>query len=401
MPKPYYDIRAQAGSDAAEIFIYDVIGGEDWNTGKVLDGKTFAADVKALGDVKELHIRVHSPGGSVFEGMAILNILDRHPARKVAYVDGIALSMASAVVHSADEIHMAENALQMIHNPYTIAMGDGEEMRKTADFLDKAKGVIAGMYARHAKMTAEQISAAMDAETWYTAEEAVAAGLATHIDKPMQIAACALPDGICKKPPPPAAAAMLQEFTHVHTEPAPIPGNSSTSASPSAVLETPVTEPGTVETHNAKGHTMSSITDALKRLVGWKPAEGEPDTEADARFEALATLIDDPAECKAAFDAGHDAKAAFAAIRAERADALAKVESLTGELTTARAETETAKAAFAKLTDEVKNAPIVIVAGEENQGTPEEQWAASAELQATFKTAKAYAAYRKRFDQEG
>nr|WP_278101900.1 head maturation protease, ClpP-related [Microbacterium proteolyticum] len=167
----------ETGDSSAQLHIYGVIGGF-W-------GDVAAADVvpalRAL-DVDELHVYINSPGGDVYEGIAIRNALRNHRAHVTVTVDGLAASAASYIAVAGDEVVMASNAEVMIHDAWTIALGNAEEMRVVADDLDRISDNIAGMYADKAGGTAAEWRAVMKAETWYSAEEAVAAGLADRLD---------------------------------------------------------------------------------------------------------------------------------------------------------------------------------------------------------------------------
>src|SRR6185369_10879333 len=116
------------GKDNAEIYLYGVIGG-DW-FGEGVTAKQFADDLKKLGNVKTIDLRINSEGGSVFDGKAMYSLLNEHPAKVVTHIDGLAASAASFLAMAGDEIEIAEGAFVMIHNAYTIAMGDARELRR-------------------------------------------------------------------------------------------------------------------------------------------------------------------------------------------------------------------------------------------------------------------------------
>lgn len=164
-----------AQSTDAEISIYDNIGG--WG----ISANEFIDELNALGDVEKINLRIASGGGSIVEGNTIYNALKRHSAKVVTHIDSLAASMASVIAMAGDEVRMADNALLMIHNPWTMSMGGAEQLRKDADLLDKMEANIRNAYSRTA-LTSEEIDAAMDAETYYTAEEAKEAGFIDEID---------------------------------------------------------------------------------------------------------------------------------------------------------------------------------------------------------------------------
>lgn len=157
-------------SSKAEIFIYDEIGGFG------VEANQFIQDIEALGEVEQIDLRISSPGGSIIEGNVIFNAIKRHPANVTVYIDGMAASMASVIAMAGDEVLMADNALLMIHNPWTVAIGDSEELRKEADLMDKMKSAIINAYSR-SNYSTEELEELMDATTWFTADEAMEAGL--------------------------------------------------------------------------------------------------------------------------------------------------------------------------------------------------------------------------------
>jgi ATP-dependent Clp endopeptidase proteolytic subunit ClpP len=183
----WYEIK-NATDDAADLFIYDVIG-EDWWTGGGVTAKQFAKDMQAL-KTATINLHLNSPGGNVWDGQAIYNALIGHPAKVTTFVDGLAASIASVVAMAGDRIVMAENALMMIHDPWAATTGTAGDMRKMADTLDKVKDTIVGVYARRTGLHEDSVSELMTAETWYTADEAVTAGFADEAGAAMKLAAC-------------------------------------------------------------------------------------------------------------------------------------------------------------------------------------------------------------------
>lgn len=172
----------------AELLLYGDISDASW-WGDEVTPKQFKADLDALGDVTELDIYINSGGGDVFAGFAIYNMLKRHAAKKTMHVDGLAASIASVIAMAGDKIIMPENAMMMIHDAWAIAAGNKAKLRKIADDLEKADGSIIGIYAARTGMPESDIAAKMDAETWFTAAEAVEAGLADEIEAGKKLAA--------------------------------------------------------------------------------------------------------------------------------------------------------------------------------------------------------------------
>lgn len=126
-----------------------------------------------LDGVSKINVHINSGGGSVFGGIAIYNILKRHNAEITVYVEGLAASIASVIAMAGDRIIIPENAQMMIHKPSSITWGNADEMRKEADILDGCQKVILNTYMQHTKegVTAEQINALIDAETWKNGRE--------------------------------------------------------------------------------------------------------------------------------------------------------------------------------------------------------------------------------------
>lgn len=179
-PREYrLDNLSPSGEGEASIYLYDVIGYDWWSDGGVT-AKQFADDLRALGS-KTLNLHLNSPGGDVFEGRAMVAAMQSYPGKIVVHVDGLAASAASFLAMHADEIVMTDGSFLMIHNAWTMAMGDCRSMRETADLLEKLDGTIANDYLTRSTASAEQVKAWMDAETWFTAQDALSAGLCNRI----------------------------------------------------------------------------------------------------------------------------------------------------------------------------------------------------------------------------
>ncbi|WP_417715387.1 ClpP-like prohead protease/major capsid protein fusion protein [Escherichia coli] len=171
----WYTIKALGVRGAAEISIYEEIGGFG------ITAKQFAEDLKALGDVSHINLRIHSPGGDVFEGIAIYNLLRNHPAEITVYIDGVAASMASVVAMAGDRVVMPENAMMMIHKPWGISGGNAGDMRDYADLLDKVETVLVPAYARKTGKSAQEITAMLEDETWMDGKECLKHGFADEL----------------------------------------------------------------------------------------------------------------------------------------------------------------------------------------------------------------------------
>lgn len=164
-------------TDTTTIYVYDAIGG--W------DGIQASNFVKSIGAIQKsnIHLRINSPGGDVFDARAIKTALDQHPAKVTAFVDGVAASAASFLMLAADEIKIAPGAFVMIHNPWGFAMGDSKEMRATADLLDQVGAAIRNDYSARTGLDDSVLAQMMNDETWMSAEDAVAKGFADSIMK--------------------------------------------------------------------------------------------------------------------------------------------------------------------------------------------------------------------------
>ena len=175
----WYSIKAKA-NDTAEISIYDEIGFLG------VSAASFAQDLKACGNnLKQINLHIHSPGGDVFDGIAIYNLLKNHPANVTVYIDGLAASMASVIAMAGNEVIMPENAMMMIHKPWGIQGGDAEDMRKYADLLDKVENTLIPAYASKTGKTPEELAEMLSAETWLTAKECVEQGFADKLAEPL------------------------------------------------------------------------------------------------------------------------------------------------------------------------------------------------------------------------
>jgi ATP-dependent Clp endopeptidase proteolytic subunit ClpP len=179
--KRWYDFRAQARG--AEIVIYDEIGAFG------IPAKVFLDELKALGPIAHLTVRINSPGGSVFDGVAIYNALKRHEAAITVWIDGIAASIASMIAMAGDEVVMPENAMLVLHDPSGLVAGTASDMRAVAEALDRMKAGMVAAYRDKSGRDDAEIEALMAAETWLSAKEAVALGLADRIEQPVRMAA--------------------------------------------------------------------------------------------------------------------------------------------------------------------------------------------------------------------
>ena len=170
--RTWYRITNQADPDEAEVMLYDDIGG--WLGANAVD---FIDELKQI-TAPNIRVRINSPGGSVFEGIAIANALRAHPASVTCQVDGIAASIASVICMAADRVEMCPQTMLMIHEASGMCLGDASDMAEMAELLGLISDNIADAYAAKAGGSREEWRARMGAETWYLPADAVAAGLA-------------------------------------------------------------------------------------------------------------------------------------------------------------------------------------------------------------------------------
>jgi ATP-dependent Clp protease protease subunit len=180
-----YSIRAK-GNALAEIYIYEDVG-EGWFGG--VSAKQFSADLKALGSVSTIDVRINSYGGEVFDGLAIYRQLVEHPAKIVVHIDGVAASIASVIAMAGDEIRIAEAGFVMIHPAQGGVLGCASDMRDMADLLDKITASIVDVYQKRTGASADDIAGWVAADTWFTGREALDAGFADVIDENILLAA--------------------------------------------------------------------------------------------------------------------------------------------------------------------------------------------------------------------
>ena len=191
------DIEMRA-APAAQPITLELMGDVGWD----ITAQNVALALRGVPKGTPLTISINSYGGDALAGIAVHNILARHEGPKRVVIEGIAASAASLIAMAGDEIIMPENAFMMVHEAWGGALGDSETMRQQADVLDKISGAYRRTYAARSGQTEEAVAALMVAETWFTAEEAVAAGFATEAATPAEIRAFASlsPDRYARTP---------------------------------------------------------------------------------------------------------------------------------------------------------------------------------------------------------
>lgn len=192
----WFEITNLADTGVAEIKLRGYIGmpttERDWMTGELVASggagtlQEFEAELEALGPVKKIQLSIFSEGGDVFTGMAIHNLLVRHPAKKTAVIDGICASAATYPALACQDIQIPANAWMMIHGSSGGCYGNASEMRKYADMLDSVNASIVNLYAARTGITPEEISSMLEEETWMDGAKAVEIGFADTVIEPLQ-----------------------------------------------------------------------------------------------------------------------------------------------------------------------------------------------------------------------
>jgi len=180
MNKKYFSLERT--NQTATINIYGDITSWEWAETDVTAAK-LSKQLEAIGDVDKIDVFINSYGGEVAEGLAIYNALRRHNAKVTTYCDGFAASIASVIFMAGDERVMNEASLLMIHNAWTHATGNAEELRKQAEDLEIITQASIEAYKAHSNLTQEEIQELLDAETWILPEKALEYGFATSIDR--------------------------------------------------------------------------------------------------------------------------------------------------------------------------------------------------------------------------
>lgn len=180
--KSWYSIKNKAGN-VLDISLHDEIG--LWG----VTAADFMAELSANQDVRSINLSIHSPGGNLLDGLAIYNKLKAHPARVFGKVEGLAASAASLVLMASDHIEMPENSFLMIHNAHGVAGGDPDDLREFADLMERMQNSAVNVYHARTGKDPGELASMMKAETWMTAEDALADGFIDTITERIEVAA--------------------------------------------------------------------------------------------------------------------------------------------------------------------------------------------------------------------
>ena len=273
----WYRITNAIGPGPATIHVYDEIG--YWG----ITASDFVAELSQL-NASAIDLHINSPGGEIFDGIAIMNALRAHPATVTTYVDSLAASIASVIAMAGDRIVMAANSQMMIHDGSGMCIGDAADMRELADLLDRQSDNIAAVYADRAGGTVAEWRALMTAETWFTAAEAVEAGLADEV-----LSARSVTDG--NSPEDLSAAWDLSIFAYPGRDGAPAP---VTARAPAAAPAPPAAEPPSPPPVPAAPPVAPEVPSAVPAPVPAAPEAIAPQPAADPWADATAHLTTAP-----------------------------------------------------------------------------------------------------------
>lgn len=297
MSRTWFTITNAADAPAAEISIHDEIGA--WG----ISAKDFLGQLKNIPAGRPLTLSLHSPGGEVFDGLAIYHALKARGNVSVR-IEGLAASMASVIAMAGTHISMPRNAYLMIHNPSGFAMGDAGDMRQLADLLDKLKGSLIAAYRDRTKKSDEDLTAMMDAETWLTGEEAVAQGFADEVTDAVALSASAF-----------KGSRVTAALTH----------------RPAALFDTPPPSTAHADPHSTLTTEQMKALLALAKKIGIAFADNATEDQILAAIDgwqpAFNIDFDDP-QIKAAFTAR---------ITDATKDHVAKITTLESEITNLKA----------------------------------------------------------------
>ncbi|MGI8351682.1 head maturation protease, ClpP-related [Niallia circulans] len=180
----FFNMKASTDGKSADVFIYGEITKYAWEEYGEVSSISFKNELDQLGEgIETINLYINSPGGSVFEAMAIIAMLHRHSARIISHIDGVAASCASVIPMISDKVIMPANSLMMIHHAMTGAWGNAEQLRKAADDVERISQSMCQYYLDKAgdKLDSETLNEMLKEDTWLTAEQAFELGLCDEI----------------------------------------------------------------------------------------------------------------------------------------------------------------------------------------------------------------------------
>ncbi|POA21530.1 Clp protease ClpP [Pseudomonas sp. FW300-N1A1] len=256
--KSWYTVQASGDAEqrTIEVFVYGEIG--YWG----ITASQFVQDLRAMDDgVSPVIVAFNSVGGDLFDGLAMHNALSRLGERCTGRIDALAASAASVAVCGAHKVVIASNAMLMIHNPWTYAAGDADSFRKVADVLDQTtEAIIAAYKSKAPNIDEEGLRAMVAAETWLTAGEAVALGLADEVGDGVQVKACLGQGGVLQRYQHAPAALLAQLDEPAELDPKPEP-------EPSELPAPPILDTAKLALMITQGCTQAGISNLIEPLI--------------------------------------------------------------------------------------------------------------------------------------
>lgn len=281
--RKWFEIRNQG--NRPEILIYGDIGRSFWNE-DVVSANDLITQLKEIGDVPEIDVRIHSAGGDVFEASAIYTALKANDAKINVYIDGLAASAASYVALAGDHIVISEAGWMMIHEAWGWGVGTAAELRKDADRLETITGTIADLYANRTDESKDEVLSLMSEDTWFNAQDSVDFGLADEVFAGLQAVASIRTGNRSFNNMPDEVRAFIKNGRRAQE----VPVNDKTRDDP----DTKQPETGTEAGRNDSA-AIVRMCNAVKRpdLAEAMITEGLNETQAKARlFDTLADESD-------------------------------------------------------------------------------------------------------------
>lgn len=356
-PSVPYALVREDGARSATIYIYGEIG--CWG----VTAASVAADLALVRDIDLLTVRISSYGGEAFEGVAIFNLLRSQPYRVEVVVDGIAASAASVIAMAGERITMAESAMMMIHDPWTVAWGNADALRKSAATLDKLKASLMAAYRYRAPEIDEaRLSALLSEETWLSPAEAIDIGLADEEvaddEAPVQPAPTASAEGLFRAHAETGerVVASLRAAVAARGKPTVAPVASADAPAPEPAQDPAREVPAAADATPVQGEVEAAAVEGAEPVAEAQepapapeaPAAPEAPVEAPQAAAAAPRAVVDPVAMAAVVrEAGEPEETAIALLREG-----VSIEAAQARLATrreARAALEGARAAFARL----------------------------------------------------
>lgn len=273
-PRQWFSVNnAAKEAEPVEILIFDQIG-KDWWTGDGVAAKDFAETLKGIPSNREIVVGINSPGGNVWDGLAIYNMLQQRKDKVTTRIDGIAASIASIIALAGKDTQIPENALMMIHRAWGMAVGNAEDMTKLAAELEKHDGILANIYVEKTGKSLKEIQDAMSEETWFTGKEAKEFGLANTLTKAVSVNA-SFDFSNCKNLPAALRGAGVNNQTvNTPTAPAaPLGGTTPTQTMTEPTAQVPVA-PVAIAPSEPSGD-VKALQASLDRIQNQLKAERE------------------------------------------------------------------------------------------------------------------------------